>query len=67
MSWIFLHFSDSIYFHLPAREGVNRTVYGVACYRQIESKVYLCNVANTQFMIIYNDIKFHRHLFQRSQ
>lgn len=29
---------DTIYFHLPAREGYHRTVHGVACYRQIDSK-----------------------------
>lgn len=29
---------DTIYFHLPAREGCHRTVHGVACYRQIDSK-----------------------------
>ncbi|XP_061179764.1 late secretory pathway protein AVL9 homolog [Saccostrea echinata] len=28
---------DTIYFHLPSRDGTYRTVYGVACYRQIDS------------------------------
>ncbi|KAH3716624.1 hypothetical protein DPMN_059350 [Dreissena polymorpha] len=29
---------DSIYFHLPGLDDRHRTVYGVACYRQIETK-----------------------------
>ncbi|KAL4222299.1 late secretory pathway protein avl9 [Mactra antiquata] len=28
---------DTIYFHLPAREDTHKTVYGVACYRQINA------------------------------
>ena len=37
--WHIFLFSDTIYFHLPAREGCHRTVHGVACYRQIDSNV----------------------------
>ncbi|XP_052800173.1 late secretory pathway protein AVL9 homolog isoform X2 [Mya arenaria] len=29
---------DSIYFHLPGKDGSDKTVYGVACYRQIDTK-----------------------------
>ncbi|RXM96147.1 Late secretory pathway protein AVL9-like [Acipenser ruthenus] len=29
---------DTIYFHLPPRNGDRKTVYGVSCYRQIEAK-----------------------------
>ncbi|XP_041100416.1 late secretory pathway protein AVL9 homolog [Polyodon spathula] len=29
---------DTIYFHLPPRNGDQKTVYGVSCYRQIEAK-----------------------------
>ncbi|XP_048755693.2 late secretory pathway protein AVL9 homolog isoform X2 [Ostrea edulis] len=32
---------DTIYFHLPSRDGTYRTVYGVACYRQIDSSALL--------------------------
>ncbi|XP_045168814.2 late secretory pathway protein AVL9 homolog [Mercenaria mercenaria] len=32
------YIEDTIYFHLPEREGTNKTVYGVACYRQIDAK-----------------------------
>ncbi|XP_063062604.1 late secretory pathway protein AVL9 homolog [Engraulis encrasicolus] len=29
---------DTIYFHLPPRDGEMKCVYGVSCYRQIEAK-----------------------------
>ncbi|KAL5007422.1 hypothetical protein ScPMuIL_016228 [Solemya velum] len=29
---------DTTFFHLPARDGDNHTVYGVACYRQMDAK-----------------------------
>ncbi|KAL3831475.1 hypothetical protein ACJMK2_023218 [Sinanodonta woodiana] len=32
------HMQDTIYFHLPARFAHHRTVYGVACYRQMDAK-----------------------------
>lgn len=32
---------DTIYFHLPSRDGACKTVYGVACYRQIESSALM--------------------------
>lgn len=32
-------FADTVYFHLPPLSGDMKCVYGVSCYRQIESKV----------------------------
>ncbi|XP_063089934.1 late secretory pathway protein AVL9 homolog isoform X2 [Cavia porcellus] len=29
---------DSVFFHLPPRDGNGDTVYGISCYRQIEAK-----------------------------
>ncbi|XP_004385377.1 late secretory pathway protein AVL9 homolog isoform X1 [Trichechus manatus latirostris] len=29
---------DTVYFHLPPRNGNGATVYGISCYRQIEAK-----------------------------
>ncbi|KAM5157803.1 late secretory pathway protein AVL9 homolog isoform 2-T2 [Mantella aurantiaca] len=29
---------DTVFFHLPPRNGERKTVYGVSCYRQIEAK-----------------------------
>lgn len=40
----YLHFSlyllDTVFFHLPPRNGNGATVYGISCYRQIEAKVW---------------------------
>ena len=30
---------DTVFFHLPPRNGNGATVYGISCYRQIEAKV----------------------------
>ena len=35
------HERDAIYFHLPAVEDHNRTIYGVSCYRQISANVWI--------------------------
>ncbi|KAK3588062.1 hypothetical protein CHS0354_012110 [Potamilus streckersoni] len=32
------YMQDTIYFHLPSRFTCHRTVYGVACYRQMDAK-----------------------------
>ncbi|KAK6165935.1 hypothetical protein SNE40_022741 [Patella caerulea] len=29
---------DTVFFHLPGRNGSNKTVYGVSCYRQMDAK-----------------------------
>ncbi|XP_023569223.1 late secretory pathway protein AVL9 homolog isoform X2 [Octodon degus] len=29
---------DTVFFHLPPRNGIGDTVYGISCYRQIEAK-----------------------------
>ena len=33
-------FADTVYFHVPSRTEKDSTVYGVSCYRQIDSKVH---------------------------
>ncbi|XP_028904678.1 late secretory pathway protein AVL9 homolog [Ornithorhynchus anatinus] len=30
---------DTVFFHLPPRNGSRTTIYGVSCYRQIEAKI----------------------------
>ncbi|XP_064613767.1 late secretory pathway protein AVL9 homolog [Liolophura sinensis] len=32
------YIKDTIYFHLPARDGKQETIYGVSCYRQMDAK-----------------------------
>ncbi|XP_077978244.1 late secretory pathway protein AVL9 homolog [Glandiceps talaboti] len=37
---------DTVYFHLPDKDNLNQTIYGVSCFRQIESKDLLNKTAD---------------------
>lgn len=58
--------SDTIFFHLPSRTEKHKTVYGVACYRQIDAKVcsrmfsYILYISEVYTVIsfIFVDINF---------
>ncbi|XP_041367751.1 late secretory pathway protein AVL9 homolog [Gigantopelta aegis] len=37
---------DTVFFHLPARDGQKKTVYGISCYRQMDAKDLLNKTAD---------------------
>ena len=60
---IFRHifFSDSSYFHLPALStdnGSQSTVFGVSCFKQIDSKVCLFYYYLLLLLLLLQNYKF---------
>jgi hypothetical protein len=50
-----LTIQDTVYFHLPALHNPRQTVFGISCYRQIDSDMvsYFLNTRNVIFYLFF--------------